>query len=103
MAIRKEVTPIILTGVISMAVLITVMILFCVSVGERGYHLATVAILTTSGPLFARVFEGVVRRSQIKQGLSRDGLEAEDEVLIARTAPLVMPVVGAMFAYSVMM
>ena len=103
MAIRREVTPIILTGVVLMVVGITALIVTCLSVGERGFHLAVVAILTTSGPLFARVFEGIVRRAQIKRGLARDGLEAEDEVLIARTAPLVMPVVGAMFAYSVMM
>lgn len=30
-------------------------------------------------------------------------LEADDEVLIARTVPLLMPIAGALFSYNVMM
>ncbi len=103
MGIRRETAPVIVTGVVAMVLLIAGMIGLCLGIGERSYHLATVAILTTSGPLIARVFEGMVRRVHIKRGLVRDGLEAEDEILIARTVPLVMPVVGALFAYSVML
>jgi hypothetical protein len=103
MAIRRETAGVIVSGVVIMVAIMAAMILLCLTVGERSYHLATVAILTTSGPLFARVFEGIVRRVQIRKGLPKDTIEAEDEVLIARCMPLVMPVVGAMFAYSVML
>lgn len=103
MYIRREIAPLIIWGVIVMTVIIVGMIVTCLVVSERGFHLAVIAILTTSGPLFARVFEGVVRRAQIIRSLERDGIEAEDEILIARTVPLIMPVVGAAFAFAVMM
>lgn len=102
MSIRKGVATIIVSGVILMIAIMVGMILTCLSVNERSFHLAVIAILTTSGPLFARIFEGLVRRTQLIRGLDRDCLAAEDEILIARTVPLAMPVVGAMFAYSVM-
>ncbi len=102
MTIRREVLKLIIWGVLIMMAIIFGMIMTCLTVGERGFHLAVIAILTTSGPLFARIFEGLVRRTHLTRGLDRDCIAAEDEILIARTVPLAMPVVGAMFAYSVM-
>jgi hypothetical protein len=59
------------------------------------------AVLTTSGPLVARVFAGLVRRRQRLLNLDLESLEAEDEILIARSVPLAMPVIGTLFAYFV--
>lgn len=103
MTIRKEVAPILIWGTAMMVALIAGLILYCLAIGNRAVHLSVVAILTTSGPLIARIFEGLVRRRQIVRDLDRTCLEAEDEILISRTVPLVMPVAGAMFAYAVMM
>jgi len=60
-------------------------------VPRRPAALATLAILTTTGPLISRVFEGAVRRVQRVRALDMDCLTADDEVLIARTVPLLMP------------
>lgn len=103
MQIRKEVAPTLVIGSVLILGVIAAMVVTCLQIGDRRFHLTTVAILTTSGPLVARVFEGLVRRRQFLRDVDRTCLAAEDEVLISRTLPLVMPVVGALFAYSVML
>ncbi|MSU88176.1 hypothetical protein GE300_00925 [Rhodobacteraceae bacterium 2CG4] len=103
MNIRKEIASVLIVGSLLILATIALMIVYCFAVSNRGVHLTVVAILTTSGPLVARVFEGLVRRRQIVRGVDRNCLAAEDEVLISRTLPLVMPVVGAIFAYAVML
>jgi hypothetical protein len=89
------------TGVV--AALVVVMILLCLSRGTLKVHIVTLALLTSSGPLVSRMLEGFVRRRQRLLGLDMNCLEADDEVLIARTMPLLMPVAGAFFSYSVML
>jgi hypothetical protein len=89
-------------GTALIATVVLIMILLCLVRGELKVHLVTLALLTTSGPLVSRVFEGLVRRRQRLLGLEMNCLEADDEVLLARTVPLLMPVAGAFFSYSVM-
>ena len=103
MHIRKEVAPTLVIGSLLILAVIAGMVITCLRIGDNRFHLTTVAILTTSGPLVARVFEGLVRRRQMLREVDRNCLAAEDEVLISRTLPLVMPVVGALFAYTVML
>jgi len=103
MQIRKEVAPTLILGTVLILAVIAGMVVICLKIGDNRFHLTTVAILTTSGPLVARIFEGLVRRRQIVRDVDRTCLAAEDEVLISRTLPLVMPVVGALFAYAVML
>lgn len=89
-------------GTALIAAVVLIMILLCLVRGELRVHLVTLALLTTSGPLVSRVFEGLVRRRQRLLGLEMNCLEADDEILLARTVPLLMPVAGAFFSYSVM-
>jgi hypothetical protein len=103
MHVRAELRWLLAGGTAAMTATIGAMMLYCVSRGALQVHLATLAILTTSGPLVGRVFEGLVRRRQRVRGLEMDDLAADDEVLIARTVPLLMPVAGATFSYFVMM
>ena len=103
MKIRKPVRPLLVGGTALMAATIATMTLYCLWRGSLSIHLATLAILTTSGPLVARIFEGLVRRAQRLRDLDMNCLEADDEVLISRTVPLLMPVAGAIFSYNVMM
>ena len=67
---------------------------YCLMLDMQSVHLAVLAVLTTSGPLVARIFAGLVRRRQRLLRLDLDSLEAEDEILIARSVPLAMPVIG---------
>lgn len=101
--IRRELRPLLVGGTALMVAVIGGMMLYCVSRGSLQVHLATLAILTTSAPLVARVFEGMVRRRQRVRGLEMNDLAADDEVLMAQTVPLLMPVAGATFSYFVMM
>jgi hypothetical protein len=103
MRIRPELRPLLYWGCALTVAVILGMIALCLWRGNLRVHIATLALLTTTGPLIARVFEGLVRRVQRRRGLSMDCLEADDEVLLARTAPLVMPIAGALFSYTVMM
>ncbi len=103
MKIRRGMRRLILGGTALMAVVIGGMMSYCLFRSELAIHLTTLTLLTTSGPLVARVFEGLVRRRQRMRDLAMDCLEADDEVLIARTVPLVMPIAGAAFSYFVML
>lgn len=103
MMIRKELRWFLFGWTALMVFGIAAMILYCMFRGGLSIHLATLALLTTSGPLVARTFEGIVRRRQRLRGLDMDCLAADDEVLYSRTVPLVMPIAGAMFSYFVMM
>lgn len=103
MKIRRGVRGLLLGGTVLMFAVIAALMTYCLSRGTLSIHLATLAILTTSGPLVARVFEGLVRRRQRVRALEMDCLEADDEVLISRTVPLLMPIAGATFSYFVMM
>jgi hypothetical protein len=51
----------------------------------------------------SRLFEGMVRRRQRLRDLDMNSLAADDEILYARAVPLLMPIAGAAFAYSLMM
>lgn len=103
MSIRRELRGLLFGGTALMVAVILGMALYCTARGSLSIHLATLAILTTSGPLVARFFEGLVRRRQRVRGLEMNCLAADDEVLIARTVPLLMPVAGASFSYFVML
>lgn len=103
MRIRRDLRPLLLWGTGVTLGVILGMIAICLAYNNLRIHIATLALLTTSGPLLARVFEGLVRRVQRMRGLSMDCLEADDEVLFARTFPLVMPIAGALFSYTVIM
>lgn len=103
MTIRKPLRPLLFGGIALMFAIIGAMMAYCLFRATFSIHLATLAILTTSGPLVARLFEGLVRRRQRVAGLEMNCLEADDEVLIARTVPFLMPVSGAFFSYFVML
>ncbi|MBA3325425.1 MAG: hypothetical protein H0T41_09280 [Rhodobacteraceae bacterium] len=103
MTIRREMRGLLVAWTAVMAATIAAMVLYCFSRGSLSIHLATLAILTTSGPLVARVFEGWVRRRQRIRDLDMNCLAADDEVMFSRTVPLLMPIAGAMFSYFVMM
>jgi hypothetical protein len=90
-------------GTILIVAVVGGMMAYCWWRGALAVHLATLAILTTSGPLIARVFEGLVKRRQRTSGLDLGSLEADDEILFSRCVPLLMPVAGAAFSYWVMM
>ena len=102
MRMRQGMRGLLIGGTALMLALIFVMIGLCMWRGNIKVHIVTLALLTTSGPLVSRVFEGLVRRRQRQLGIELDCLEGDDEVLIARTVPLLMPVAGAFFSYSVM-
>jgi hypothetical protein len=82
--------------------LIALLISLCLWFANFRIHVATLALLTTSGPLISRVFEGLALRTQRAAGLPLDCVAAEDELLIARAAPLLMPIAGAAFSYATM-
>lgn len=99
---RPEMRGMLIGATVTIGVLIAAMILLCLFRGTLKVHIVTLALLTTSGPLVSRALEGMVRRRQRLRGLDMNCLEADDEVLIARTMPLVMPLAGAFFSYTVM-
>jgi hypothetical protein len=100
--LRREMRSLLIGATGAVVVLIVVMILLCLFRGTLRVHVVTLALLTTSGPLVSRALEGAVRRRQRLKELDMNCLEADDEVLIARTMPLAMPLAGAFFSYSVM-
>ncbi len=103
MTLRGEVRSLLFGGTALMAAAVGGMMLYCLSHDDLRVHLATLAILTTSGPLISRVFEGLVKRRQRLRDLDMNTLAADDEILVARTVPLLMPIAGAAFSYWVMM
>jgi hypothetical protein len=103
MTLRPEVRPLLVGGTLLLTAFVGGMLFYCWWRGVLAVHLATLAILTTSGPLIARVFEGLVKRRQRIRGLDMNSLEADDEVLVSRTVPLLMPIAGAAFSYWIMM
>jgi hypothetical protein len=100
--IRRPMAGLLIAGTLITMVIIAFAITLCLFVGQRGFHLTTVAFLTTGGPVLARIFESLVMRRQISLGLPRDGIPAVDETMIARTVPLLMPVAGGLFAFAIM-
>ncbi len=103
MHIRPELKRLLWIGSGMMAALVAILMAYCVLADMRSVHLAVIAVLTTSGPLVARVFEGLVRRQQRVAELEMNCLEADDEVLLARTLPLAVPVIGTLFAFFVVL
>ena len=103
MRIRPELTRMLWAGSGLMIGLVAILMAYCVVANMRSVHLAVIAVLTTSGPLIARVFEGLVRRRQRLASLDMNCLEADDEVLLARTVPLAVPVIGTLFAFFVVL
>jgi hypothetical protein len=103
MRIRGELRAMLLWGLIGMALLVALMMSYCLAADMTSVHLAVLAVLTTTGPLIARAFEGLVRRRQRLLGLDMNCLEADDEVLVARVAPLALPVIGTLFAWYVVL
>lgn len=103
MRIRRDVRGLLWIGTAATLGLSIGLLVYCSWVGTRSVHLAVLAVLTTSGPLLARIFEGLVRRRQRTAGLEMNCLEADDEILISRTVPLALPILGAAWAFSVML
>lgn len=103
MRIRPELTRLLWIGSGLMVAFVALLMGYCVVADMRSVHLAVIAVLTTSGPLIARVFEGLVRRRQRLAALEMNCLEADDEVLLARTVPLAVPVIGTLFAFFVVL
>jgi hypothetical protein len=103
MHIRRELRPVLIRGMIAMAMLVALMMFYCLAADMMSVHLAVLAVLTTTGPLISRVFEGLVKRKQRLRGLDMNCLEADDEVLVARVAPLALPVIGTLFAWFVVL
>jgi hypothetical protein len=62
MRIRRELRPLLYWGCALTVAVILGMIALCLWRGNLRVHIATLALLTTTGPLIARVFEGLVRR-----------------------------------------
>lgn len=103
MRIRRELRPMLVLGLVLMSLLVALLMLYCLAADMMSVHLAVLAVLTTTGPLIARVFEGLVRRRQRVAGLDMNCLEADDEVLVARVSPLALPVIGTLFAWFVVL
>ena len=103
MTVRPEIRSILIAGTLAMALGVACLMGYCLMLDMQSVHLAVLAVLTTSGPLVARIFSGLVRRRQRILHLDLDSLEAEDEILIARSLPLAMPVIGTLFAYLVVL
>ncbi len=103
MRIRRELRAMLVWGLAGMALLVALMMAYCLAADMTSVHLAVLAVLTTTGPLIARAFEGLVRRRQRLLGLDMNCLEADDEVLVARVAPLALPVIGTLFAWYVVL
>lgn len=101
MKMRKGVRGLLVASTVIVVALIAVMIWLCIVRGTVRIHVITLALLTTSGPFVSRALEGFVKRRQRMLGLDMDCIEADNEMLIARTMPLLMPVAGAFFSYSV--
>jgi hypothetical protein len=101
--VRREMRAMLVGGTAVMALGVACLMGYCLMLDMKSVHLAVLAVLTTSGPLVARIFSGLVRRRQRLLRLDLDSLEAEDEVLIARSLPLAMPVIGTLFAYLVVL
>lgn len=103
MHIRPELKRLILGHILAMAAFVAALMLYCLALDMQSVHLAVLAVLTTTGPLVSRIFEGLIRRRQRVLGLPMDCLEADDEVLLARTLPLALPVIGTLFAWFVVL
>ena len=103
MHIRRELQLVLIAGLIGMVLLVALLMFYCLAADMTSVHLAVLAVLTTTGPLIARVFEGLVRRRQRLLGLDMNCLEADDELLVARVAPLALPVIGTLFAWFVVL
>ncbi|MEM8570871.1 MAG: hypothetical protein AAGG56_08160 [Pseudomonadota bacterium] len=103
MHIRPQMKRLIWLHCLGMVLFVLALMLYCIAVDMMSVHLAVLAVLTTTGPLVSRVFEGLIRRRQRVLGLDMNCLEADDEVLIARTLPLALPVVGTIFAWFVIL
>lgn len=103
MHIRPQIRNTLLAGIACTLGLSLALLAYCLAVDSMSVHFAVLAILTTSGPLIARVFEGLVRRRQRLAGLDLGCLAADDEVLVARTVPLALPVIGAFWAYLIVL
>lgn len=103
MRIRSPMKRIIRVHCLGMLVLVLVLMSYCIALDTMSVHLAVLAVLTTTGPLVSRIFEGLIRRRQRILGLDMNCLEADDEVLVARTLPLALPVIGTIFAWFVVL
>ncbi|WP_111430071.1 hypothetical protein [Rhodobacteraceae bacterium DSL-40] len=103
MHIRPELKRLILGHILAMVAFVAALMLYCLALDMQSVHLAVLAVLTTTGPLVSRIFEGLIRRRQRVLGLPMDCLEADDEVLLARTLPLALPVIGTLFAWFVVL
>ena len=64
MHIRRELQLMLIAGLIGMVLLVALLMFYCLAADMTSVHLAVLAVLTTTGPLIARVFEGLVRRRQ---------------------------------------
>ena len=64
-------------GIGAMALGVACLMGYCYVLDMRSVHLAVLAVLTTSGPLVARVFAGVVRRRQRRLRLSHSQSRAK--------------------------
>lgn len=103
MTIREDLRGLLWAGTVATLAAAALLLLYCHLADSRTVHLAVLAILTTSGPLLARVFEGLVKRRQRMRGLDLNCLAADDEILVARTVPLALPVIGAVWAFLVVL
>jgi hypothetical protein len=101
MHIRPQMKRIIWLSCLGMAVLVAALMGYCMALDMMSVHLAVLAVLTTTGPLVSRILEGLIRRRQRVLGLEMNSLEADDELLVARTLPLALPVIGTLFAWFV--
>lgn len=103
MRIRPQLKRLIWFHCLGMFALVAVLMAYCIALDTMSVHLAVLAVLTTTGPLVSRIFEGLIRRRQRVLGLEMNCLEADDEVLVARTLPLALPVIGTIFAWFVVL
>ncbi|WP_424932976.1 hypothetical protein [Amaricoccus macauensis] len=103
MRIRSQMKRLIWLHCLGMLAVVLGLMGYCIALDTMSVHLAVLAVLTTTGPLVSRVFEGLIRRRQRVLGLDMNCLEADDEVLIARTLPLALPVIGTIFAWFVVL
>jgi hypothetical protein len=56
MHIRRELRTVLIRGMIAMAMLVALMMFYCLAADTMSVHLAVLAVLTTTGPLISRVF-----------------------------------------------
>ncbi|MER2508608.1 hypothetical protein [Amaricoccus sp.] len=103
MTIRPALRPVLFGGAAVIICVVAGMMAYCLSHRVQAIHLATLALLTTSGALVSRIFEGLAQRRQRRSGLDMQCVAADDELLFARSVPLVVPIAGALFSYYIMM